>query len=148
MPFPRLFLDQLTEKIASDTEVDTKMEALANVTTSFKPYAGTAVAYVAGSWVSIFEKTVTARTQIKALTITNAGTGLTGHAYRICSPPGTPIFSEWKSDTECTFTSGVEKIMDEVIQIKKGGTFSIEVYCTATTDATATLTSIKVIELS
>jgi hypothetical protein len=152
MAFPKLSLQQVTPDLATDTELETKVDAKMQETilgtTSYKYYTGSPTAYVANSWVTIFSMTTTKTTRIKALTITNAGTGLTGAAYRICSPPGTTIFSQWRTDTDSTFTSGLEQIMDEIIQIKKGDTFSVEVYCTATTDATATLNSIKVIELS
>jgi hypothetical protein len=127
--------------------IDREIDAVTGTTTFPVAFSGSAVAYVANEWVVIYSRTVSKYTMIKGLKITNAGTGLEGHAFRICSPAGNNIFSDWKVDTANTFTSDTEMTFTKTIDIRAGETFTIEVYCTATTDATAQVTSLKVIEV-
>lgn len=130
----------------TNQRLDREIDAITG-TTSYVKYTGSAVAYVAATWVAIWTRTVTVHTEIKGLNITNAGTGLAGHAFRICSPAGVNIFSDWQTATSNTFTSGTEMTFTRTINIRSGQQYTIEVYCTATTDATATVTSLKVIEI-
>lgn len=111
-------------------------------TTDFVTYTGSAVSYIASSWVAIYSGTATERLSLVAVTITNAGAGLVGEAFRFKS--GVRIFDGWLG-TSNTFTSGTEKVLELPFEIGKGLGYSVEVYCSATTNATATLTSLKCI---
>lgn len=116
--------------------------------TKFKTESGWAVALVSGDWATIFSKTTAKLTRMKCIKITITGGPPTGLLYRIrgCETGGTKQKLFPYGDSK-SLKSGEEYVFEEKVSVPKGWDYQVEVYCVTAAGASATLTSLKVIEV-
>lgn len=117
--------------------------------TRFDTETGVATPLDSDKWVTIFSKeNISKITKLKAVEITITGGDPTELAYRIrgCVTGGTKekFFPYGASKP---FISGEEKVFAEPVVMGKNYDYDVQVYCADADAASATLSSLKIIEL-
>jgi len=112
-------------------------------TTFFKDVSAAVESLVEASWVTIYESgAMDSFTEVKALKITNTGAPA-GFGYRLYDGSA-KLFPYGESKV---YTSGEEVVFAETVNVEKGESLLVQVFASAVDGGSATLDSLKLIQV-